>query len=259
MLFLLDRYYTLVYYSPAQRKIATMRTSTERLRELAERIREMEAGGRAHGTAIPLGISGLAEIFPEGLPGGSLLELLAAEEGAGLWTLALAMAKEACGERKGLLIADPRRSFYPPAAARWGIDLERTIVVRPRTAREAVGAAAESLRCPAVGAVIGWFERLGPTDFRCLQLAAEAGGGVGLLLRPGSAQGSPSFAAARLVVSPVPSSNGRRWFALEAARCRGGKAGTKITVEIDDEAGSLRVPAALAAAKTAARASGASR
>ena len=236
-----------------------MRVPIERLQDLAQRIRQIEANGRAQGpTSIPLGMTALAEIFPQGrLPGGSLLELLSGAEGTGVWTLALLLAGQACGAQKALVIADAQQSFYPPAATTWGIDLERAVVVRPRTGREAAGAAVQALRCPAVGAVIGWFERIATAEFRALQLAAEAGGGVGLLLRPAAVQGTPSLATGRLLVSPLPSSGERRRLHVEVLRFRGGKPGKKLTLEIDDETRSLRVSAALATAKIAARLAGA--
>jgi hypothetical protein len=103
------------------------------LRRLAERIREIEQSERPHTqTAVPLDIAGLADLLPEGrLPAGSLVELLSAAEGAGVWTLALLMAMRAYGEHRVLVIADGQRAFYPPAAARLGLDLKRTLVIRP--------------------------------------------------------------------------------------------------------------------------------
>jgi protein ImuA len=255
------------------------------LRRLAERIREIETQERPHWPAsIPLAIAGLERFFPEQrLPGGTLVELLSAHEGVGVWSLALALARRAYLNGKALLIADVRHSFYPPAALRWGIDLERTLILRPRSPREALSATTQALRCSAVGAVIGRFDQIPSADFRRLQLAAEAGGGLGLLLRPAAARRAPSFAAARLLIAPVCSigaapketalkgaahevsgppraksvvyslrgSNAGargRLLELELLRYRGGQAGQKLLLEINDETGSLHLPAPLAPA-----------
>src|SRR5947208_364645 len=85
----------------------------ETVRLLAERIRELESARPSTLPAIPLG-SGLRSLFPNELPAGSLVELVASN-GAGAWTLGLVLAKYACGERKMLLVADHQCSFYPPA------------------------------------------------------------------------------------------------------------------------------------------------
>ena len=105
------------------------------------------------------------------------------------------------GAGKALVVADPARRFYPPAAARLGVDLRRTIVIRPRDPRYTLAAVTHSLRCAAVGAVLGAFDNLPTFDFRRLQLAAELGGGIGFLLRPATALRVPSFADVRLRVA----------------------------------------------------------
>jgi protein ImuA len=214
----------------------------ETVRLLADRIRAMETSFRlSKPTTIPLGGCGLGDLFPSGeLPAGSLLELMPSVPGAGAWTLALLIARHACGERKALLIADPERCFYPPAARKFGIETDRTIIARPRTAQEALLAVAQALRCSAIGTVIGTFERLADRDSRRLQLAAESGGAVGVLVRPVSEKGSPSFASIRLLLDPLPSARGRRRLRLEVLRCRGGHEGKTTGMEIDDATGHVR-------------------
>jgi hypothetical protein len=115
-------------------------------------------------------------------------------------TLSLLSAREACREGGELVVIDRRQTFYPPAAAAWGIDLARLLVIHPRTARDELWAAVESLRSPAVAAVWAEIERLDNRAFRRLQLAAHAGRTLGLLLRPASVRGQPSWADVRLEV-----------------------------------------------------------
>ena len=232
-----------------------MASREELLRRLAQRIRDIEASERPHfHDAVSLGIAGLEQALPEGrLPAGSLVELLAAAEGAGAWTLALMMARHACGAGKALVVADPARRFYPPAAARLGVDLRRTIVIRPRDPRYTLAAITHSLRCAAVGAVLGAFDNLPTFDFRRLQLAAELGGGIGFLLRPATALRVPSFAAMRLRVAPLVSADAHRRIQVDVVRLRGGKSGQSLLIEVDHETGDVRVSAALAPATTPAR------
>jgi hypothetical protein len=115
-------------------------------------------------------------------------------------TLSLLAAREACREGGTLVVIDRQQTFYPPAAAVWGIDLERLIVVRPQSARDELWAAVQSLRSPPVAAVWGMIDRLDSHAFRRLQLAAQAGRTLGLFLRPPSARGQPSWADVRLGV-----------------------------------------------------------
>jgi hypothetical protein len=231
-----------------------MTAPAETIRLLADRIRHLESSARLCApAAIPLG--GLAELFPHGLTAGALVELLPSGPGAGAWTLALTLARHACGERKTLLIADPERCFYPPAACKFGLDVERTVIVRPRQAREAISAVVQALRCGAIGATVGAFERLADRDARRLQLAAEAGGALGILVRPPAALGAPSFAAVRLRLEPLPSRHGRRCLRVEVLRCRQAartKPQTTCQVEIDDATGHVRAFSALELAENLA-------
>src|SRR5688500_8476657 len=107
---------------------------SELLQRLAQRIEEIQANERPRvQPTIPVSIAALADALPgHCLPAGSLVEIMSATEGAGAWTLALLLAKEACTEQKVLVIADEQRSFYPPAASRLGIALQRTLVIRPK-------------------------------------------------------------------------------------------------------------------------------
>src|SRR5882672_7248750 len=150
------------------------RCDMDTVRQLAERIRQLETSFRlCEPLRIPLGTCGLDALFPhEGLSAGSLVELLPREPGTGAWTLALILARYACGEQKTLLIADHQRCFYPPAGRRFGLDPDRTVIVRPRSAGDAMLALGQALRCPAIGTAIGAFERLNDRDGRRLQLAA---------------------------------------------------------------------------------------
>jgi hypothetical protein len=164
-------------------------------------------------------------------------------------TLSLFSAREACREGGELVVIDRRQTFYPLAAAAWGIDLARLIVLHPRTVRDELWAAVESLRSPAVAAVWGTIDRLDTRTFRSLQLAAQAGRTLGVLLRPGWARGQPSWADVRLGVSPWSvvrgpwdSYNGSRTtdhgrcVQVRVLRLRGGRAEGVAMVEIDDVA-----------------------
>jgi protein ImuA len=225
------------------------------LHELSQRIREIEATVRlAHSAPVSLGIPALEDWLPERrLVPGSLVELLSAAGGAGAWTLALFFARNACGSSKVLVVVDAQACFYPPAAVSLGIAMDRLIVIHPKTLADAALAVDQSLRSSAVGSVIGWYDRLTTAAFRRLQLAAESGGGLGLLLRPISARSTPSFAALRLCVTPKAEVAKLRRVHLESLRCRGGPSGQSLILEFDDATGDVCLAAGLASAAGDAR------
>jgi protein ImuA len=218
-------------------------TRSEVLRDLAQRIQEIEAN--SHPRRLPplsLGVAPLDALLPgERLPAGSLVELLSEAEGTGAWTLSLLMAKQVCGDWKVLVLIDDQRCFYPPGAAQLGIDLDRSLVVRPKTRRDTLLATNQALRCAAVGAVVGWYDQLRTLDARRLQMAAEAGGGVGFLLRPPGALRAPSFANLRLRIAPLAATDAARRLRVEVVRCRGGKDGQIMTLEIGHEKSAMRL------------------
>lgn len=217
---------------------------------LEEAMRAIERAARPQaGRSVPVGVPGLEALLPEGrLAAGVLVELLGDQPGSGLWSVALALAAGAGHEGRGLLLVDVQRQFYPPAAVVWGLDLQRMLVVRPPTVRAGLSALAEGLRCPALGLAVGWFEQISRTDSRRLQLAAESGGGVGVLLRPRAAQRERSFAAVRLRVVALPSQGTVRRLAVEALHWRAGLSGRRLTVEIHDETYPVRASASVAPA-----------
>jgi protein ImuA len=231
----------------------------ELLSDLRDRIRSLEDHAPTGRAQIDLGIAALEDWLSEGrLAAGSLVELLPLEDGTGALTLALLMSRHACGAHRVLVVVDHQGRFYPPAAARLGIDLDRLIVVHPRTPQDAALAVDQSLRAAAVGSVLCWPERLTTPAFRRLQLAAEIGGGLGLLLRPSATQRTPSFAALRILVTPVASSEVARRLRLDLLRGPAGKTGQALILEIDDATGDVCVPSHVATATARARSAGAS-
>lgn len=169
---------------------------------------------------------------------------------AGGATLGLLAAREACREGGMLVLVDRDQTFYPPAAAAWGVDLERLLVVRPQNARDELWAAVQALRSPVVAAVWAFIDRIESRAFRRLQLAAEAGRTLGSLVRPPSARGQPTWAEVRLEVrssvrnlalgSRPLAANSFRCVHVQVSHCHSGCAGGAAMLEIDDVAHAVR-------------------
>ncbi|QDU61888.1 Protein RecA [Planctomycetes bacterium Pan216] len=252
--------------------------SLEELR--AELDRRAEVQPRTRGT-ISSGIGPLDRVLPgEGYRRGTLVEWIAPQGGSGATSLAWQVAPSVLREGASLVVIDPEEEFYPPGLATLGIDPSRLLVVRfptkrrdapPRQGRrqrsrrsrddpresEVVWALEQTLRCPAVGMTLASLESLESRSFRRLQLAAEQGGGVGVLLRGPTATKAPSWAEVRLRVEPKPSQGKVRRWRVELLKCRGA-AGMTWEWERDRETGVVSLATQLAPPASRSFAAGAS-
>jgi cell division inhibitor SulA/protein ImuA len=107
---------------------------------------------------------------------------------------------------------------YPPALQKWGIDLSRMLIVRPRDDSEVLWSAEQALSSGTCAAVLLWPQSLDDQASRRLQLAAEKGGSWAIAFRPLAARSQPSAAALRIELSAGP--GGTR---LAILKSRGGR------------------------------------
>src|SRR5262245_58681061 len=204
---------------------------------LRRKVARLEAGRPPEDERpISTGSPALDRLLPaSGLRRGTLVEYLASTSGSGAGTLAFAAAREACCEGRAFVVVDGSY-FYPPAAAAWEIDLSAMLVLRPASEADTLWALDQALRCPGVGAVWARCDRLDVRDFRRLQLAAECGGTLGLLMRPARQRGQPTWADVQWEVRSVKneerrvkavfSSSFELWrLHVELVRCRGAAGG----------------------------------
>jgi protein ImuA len=230
------------------------------VQHLAQQLRRFErtrGRGEQGNELLSTGIPALDDLLPErGIRRGTLIEWLSENAGGGAGTLAFAVAAHVVQANGAFVVIDQDRSFYPPAASRRGIDLDRVVVVHPPHAGDALWALEQSLRCRGVAVVVCWLDRLSNRVYRRLKLAAETSGGIGLLLRPCEHRSGPSWADVRLSVEPQPyggGSAGQR-LRVELIHCRGRGNGGTVELEIDDETGDVRLASKLAAATDFTRA-----
>lgn len=211
---------------------------------LRQELERLERRRLPAGSAVASGCAALDKLLPGGgFARGTLVEWLAEDEASGTGTLALLAARQAAVAGGAVVVFDPAERhggrFYPPAAAALGLDLARLIVVRAAGERDELWALYQTLRSPGVAAVWASREQLEWRWFRRLQLAAEAGGSVGHLLRPASVRGQPTWSQLQLLVEPQPGGGtaGRR-LRVELVRCRtatgGGAKGGVVELVIED-------------------------
>jgi protein ImuA len=204
------------------------------LAALRARVAGLGGVGRAQ---HDLGAVPVCEGLP--LPGGGLAraamhEILATTPGCGAAFCAVLLARTG---GTVLWIAAGRDDLlaWPPGLAHCGLAPAKLVIVRAERWPDALWAMEEALRCPAVtGALLALAPhpvagggKLDLTATRRLQLAAETGGALGLLLRPDAACAGHTAAVTRWRVGSLGAGHGLddpRW-QLELLRVRGGRPG----------------------------------
>ncbi len=125
---------------------------------------------------------------------------------------------------------DSANCHYPPAL---GADAQHFHLLRPN-ANDLTWVATECLRCRHVGVVIAVMpNRLTRVEVRRLQLAAEHGDSLGILLRPNLAsEGAHVYSAAsRWLISPVPGERTIQRWRVEHVHGHGRQFGESFIVE----------------------------
>ncbi len=178
--------------------------------------------------ACPSGIAPLDQALPGGGLGLGMTHewILEAGFAPGDWRPPLLLmtwlASRAAAD-SGLVILIGRRCWTSAwMLRRVGLDLATCILVEPHDEDQRLWAIDQCLRCPGVSAVLADASGLDMGSSRRLQLAAEAGGGLGLLARMPEEVKSLSAAATRWVVSPRVSETKRVSWKVELRRCKAG-------------------------------------
>jgi len=136
--------------------------------------------------------------------------------------------------------SDPKHELYPPALVNLGFDLSRVFLLHPKTSADEMWAIAESLRCKGVGAVVAAPKRLTRIEARRLQLAAETGGSVAILLRHTGSDSNIYAAATRWLVSPAPGERTVMRWKIQLLHGHGGRIGQSVYLEFCRETNHVR-------------------
>ncbi|MBX3707397.1 MAG: translesion DNA synthesis-associated protein ImuA [Pseudomonadales bacterium] len=181
--------------------------------------------------------------FPEldaHLPGGGwpragLAECLLDTTGVGeLRVLAPLIRALSRSEARWIAWINPPFTPYAPALAALDIDLERMLVISPRTHREAVWALEQTSRSGSCSLALAWLDerQLGPRDTRRLQFAAQQGQMLTCLFRPAQAAATQSMAELRLALAPA--GPGRLRIDIRKRRGSWPVSGIEVQVETPD-------------------------
>lgn len=202
------------------------------LESLLQRADIWRGGAAPPVQALPCGFAELDALLPGGgLPRGALTEILIAREGIGELSLLLPALARATEDERWLVFVAPPYIPYAPALARAGVNLARLLLVHPRSTQERLWAVEQALRAGTASVVLAWLAHAEPKALRRLQLAAEAGGALGILFRAVRCAEDNSPAALRLRLEPAGGSGA--CVAVHILKRRGGWPAGPVTVELD--------------------------
>jgi len=235
------------------------------LSQLRQRIRRLERLEPASAAAVLcFGLSPLDGALPwGGLPCGALHEIAGQPGDAAAFGFVVALL----GRLNGLVLWCRQRRDgqetgqpYGPGLARFGLAPERLLLVQAAHPAELLWAMEEGLRSGRLAAVVGEGVLPDLTASRRLQLAAETGDALALLLPPPAAEPPPSVALTRWRVvaqasRPDADGVGRPAWRASLWRCRGGRP-YDWNLEWDVEALRFHLAAVLADRPLAAAAAG---
>lgn len=140
------------------------------------------------------------ELPDNGWPQQGVMELLLPRNGCGeLSLLAPALAQLSHGSRWIAWVAPPWIP-YAPALLRHGIRPERVLLIRPAQLRDCLWALEQCMSSGTCAAVLGWPEAVQPQHVKRLQLAAQQGQCLGVLMRDARQGQSSSPAPLRLEI-----------------------------------------------------------
>lgn len=158
---------------------------------------------RRQGSGVSTGFDELDRALPtRGWPEAALTEIAVPYWGLGELRLLLPAMVRLNREKRQIVWIAPPYLPYAPALVRAGLDLRYVLVVdtQPGNVSWAMERLSSSRSC---GMVLAWPARLSEVEARRLQLAAESGGGVGVVVRGEDAKWRATAAALRLEIEPL--------------------------------------------------------
>jgi len=162
--------------------------------------------GNSHRTdsnaAVDTGIEPLNDFLPTGgWPANSMVELVVEQWGIGELQVLLPLMSHLSQQHQRLVLIAPPYLPYAPALLSAGIQLDHLVIIDNRIAPEDIWWASEKiLRNEGCALVLIWPKKPDYHHIRRLQLAADAGNSLGILMHRGLPTDTP--VALRLKLSP---------------------------------------------------------
>jgi protein ImuA len=227
---------------------------TERLAALRAEVRALESAAGEERLCLPFGVDALdSRLAGGGLPVASLHEAAGERPGPAHEAAATLFLAAIAARRPGIVLWALRsRDLFAPGLAGAGLAPDRLLYAECGRDEDVLAVMEEGLRHGGLAAVVGEVGRAAMPATRRLQLAAEEGGTLALMLRRWRGNGEdplaiPSAAVTRWRLACAPSAPlpvagiGRPRWRLALARQRGG-APFDLIMESPDAEGRLALP-----------------
>lgn len=195
---------------------------------------------------LPEGAETLSSGFPEldahlpghGWPQSGLSEFMLETAGIGELRLLVPLLEALSRQERWLAWVNPPFIPYAPALSAAGIDIDKILLIHPKSHKDALWALERVSKSGSSSVVFAWLDekQLTVNDTRRLQLAAKQGNTLTCLFRPEQAARMHSMAELRLKMKPVPATGE---IAVEICKRRGGWPVTGLQIKVDE----LRRPA----------------
>lgn len=159
--------------------------------------------------AVPTGFEVLDRHLPgHGWPVAGLCELMLPTAGLGELRLLLPALRVLSRQARWIAWVNPPFIPYAPALQAAGVDIDKILLIHPKSHQDALWALERATRSGTCSAALAWLDEreLRTKDTRRLQLAARQGGTLSCLFRPMEALEESSMAELRLAIrAPVAS------------------------------------------------------
>lgn len=185
-------------------------------------------------SVLPTGYPELdAALHDGGWPDNATTELLAPNYGLGELRLLIPGLRQAQRQRPWLVFIDPPHQPYAAALAQQNINPETVLIITPKSAKDLLWAAEQTLQSGCCAAVLTWANGvdLNTRQLRRLQQAAHRGHCWHTLFRPPQAYHQPSPSALRIQLN----STVRGLLQLDILKQRGGWSGQTLELCLEPD------------------------
>lgn len=212
------------------------------IQQLRSQLARMGGSGRrAELSVLPIGVPEIDSHLPGcGLARGGIHDVVGDLPAITGFLSALLGRQKAI---RHLLWVTPQADLHAPGLAQFGLDHRRLMLACTRRGDDRLWAAEEGLRESSIGAVIAEVDDADLTETKRLQLATEASGSIGFLIRR---RRQASAALTRWLIEPASSMDCSTAWQVTLERCRGAEAGGSWILRWDHAALSFRLAATLA-------------
>lgn len=189
--------------------------------------------------AYPSGFAALdSNLHLGGWPAAATTELLLSKTGHGELRLLLPTLRQRQHQAPWFAMIAPPFTPYAPALEAQGIEVERLLLIFPKTFKDLIWSSVQCLQSRHCSSVLTWCNRaaLDHKELRRLQQAATSGQSWFVLMRPQHAQHQPSPSALRMALNPCINHSGRngseKSLDIKIIKQRGGWSGQELRLNI---------------------------